>query len=174
MRTPRHLFVASFLALGLSVAVPAQAQVSSEQAQSHWYAGRHELAVALLRAELDKQPQQPKLRFMLAWMLQERGLWADAEALLKQLIEDYPDHAEALNNLAVVLAQRGDLDGALLSLQRAVVLQPSNTQAQENLGDLLLRLAQRAYANAAKGNASRTLPVKADQLNGLLRTLSAL
>lgn len=175
MRAPRPLFalIAACLLGSAWSPAAAQPQPALDLAQSHWYAGRPAQALEVLQAALTQQPQQPKLRFALAWMVQEQGDWTRAEALLKALLEEYPDHAEAHNNLAVVLAQRGELDGALLALQRAVALQPGHAQAQENLGDLLLRLAQRAYAKAAQGTASRQLPAKTEQLNGLLRTLPA-
>jgi Flp pilus assembly protein TadD len=108
-------------------------------------------------------------RFTLAWMVQERGDLSRAEALLRALVQDYPDHAEGHNNLAVILAQRGELDAALRGLQLAVQLQPEHAQAQENLGDVLLHLAQRAYGEAAKIKPAAQLRLKTRQLEQILR-----
>lgn len=148
----------------------AQSQVL-DQAQAHWFAGRQPQAVALLEQALLSEPQTARWRFVLAWMLQERGELDRAEDMLRRLIEDFPDMAEAHNNLAALLASRGDLDAALQLLQRAVLLQPLSAQAQENLGDVLLRLAQRAYGKAADAAAPRTaLSLKLKRLNDSLLT----
>lgn len=148
-----------------ALALPARADALQE-AQTHWYAGRPEQALDRLEAALRDQPQDAKLRFAQSWMLQERGKSARAEALLQELVEDFPDLAEAHNNLAVLLAARGELEAALEHLQRAVLVQPQHVQAQENLGDLLVRLAQRAYSRASLGGVPRTaLALKLQRLN---------
>jgi Flp pilus assembly protein TadD len=89
--------------------------------------------------------------------------------LLSRLVEDFPDYAEAHNNLAVILAGRGDLDAAQHSLARAVLLNPDHAQAQENLGDVLLRLAQRAYNKAQGLQPQARLQLKISQLDALMR-----
>lgn len=167
---PLSFRLASALLLTLFLCVPARAQSPLDLAQSHWYAGRHAQALEVLDGALTKDPNNARLRFTQAWMLQERGETARAEGLLSRLLEDFPDHAEGHNNLAVILAQRGDLEGARRALERAVQLQPEHAQAQENLGDVLLRLAQRAYGQAARApQAGATLQLKIRQLDALLR-----
>jgi tetratricopeptide (TPR) repeat protein len=152
------------------IAGKAQGQVL-DAAHTHWFAGRQAQALAVLEAALRNEPQQPRWRFAQAWMLQERGELARAEAALRRLIEDFPDLAEAHNNLAVLLAGRGELDAALLSLQRAVELQPDHAQAQENLGDVLLRLAERAYRKATLATPPRAaLSLKLRRLDDWLKT----
>jgi hypothetical protein len=42
------------------------------------------------------------------------------------------------------------LDEAQTALEQALRLQPEHAQAQENLGDVLMRLALRAYQRAQK------------------------
>ncbi|RVT82976.1 tetratricopeptide repeat protein [Inhella crocodyli] len=160
--------------LGLWLAAtPALAQAPSanplDQAQSHWYGGRQAQAIEVLTQAVQADPQQSRWRFTLAWMKQERGDTAGAEALLSRLIEDFPDHAEAHNNLAVIQAARGELDAAHQSLARAVLLNPAHAQAQENLGDVLLRLAQRAYAKAQGLQPQTRLQLKISQLEALTR-----
>jgi len=150
----------------LTALVPPAWADALQEAQTHWYAGRPTQALERLEAALRDQSQDARLRFTQAWMLQERGESARAEVLLQQLIEDFPDLAEAHNNLAVLLAARGELEAALEHLQRAVLVQPQHVQAQENLGDLLVRLAQRAYSRAAQGGVPRTaLTLKLQRLN---------
>ncbi len=164
--------LAVLLGLWLATA-PAFAQSPSpnplDQAQAHWYGGRQAQALEVLTQAVAAEPQQSRWRFTLAWMRQERGDVAGAEALLSRLIEDFPDYAEAHNNLAVIQAGRGDLDAAQQSLTRAVLLNPAHAQAQENLGDVLLRLAQRAYAKAQGLQPQSRLQLKISQLEALTR-----
>lgn len=144
---------ASLLLLGLCLSFSLAAQPAPnplDKAQTDWFAGRQQQAIETLEAAIRDDAQVVRWRFALAWMVQERGDIKRAEGLLRALIEDFPDLAEAHNNLAVILAGRGELDAALSSLQRAVTLQPEHLQAQENLGDVLLRLAQRAYTQATR------------------------
>ena len=142
----------ALFALLLPLVATAQSPEASplDKAQTHWFAGRQQEAVAVLEAAIRGDANVVRWRFALAWMVQEQGDLKRAEALLRQLVEDFPDLAEAHNNLAVILAGRGELDAAQSALERAVLLQPEHAQAQENLGDVLLRLAQRAYAKAAQ------------------------
>ena len=156
----------------LLVLLPAHAQAPSnalDQAQTHWFAGRQAQALEVLESAIASDPNQSRWRFTLAWMRQERGERDRAEVLLKRLVEDFPDYAEAHNNLAVIQAGRGDLEGAYASLSRSVLLQPEQNQAQENLGDVLLRMAQRAYTKANGLQPQSRLQLKLSQLDALLR-----
>ncbi len=168
-----HRLTLAFLLLGtLWMAPTAHAQAPAnplDVAQTHWFAGRQTQAIEVLQTAVAADANQSRWRFTLAWMRQERGERAAAEALLKRLIEDFPDYAEAHNNLAVIQAAQGDLDGAYNSLTRAVLLQPDQSQAQENLGDVLLRMAQRAYSKANGLQTQARLQAKLTQLDALLR-----
>ncbi|MBB5203883.1 Flp pilus assembly protein TadD [Inhella inkyongensis] len=148
---------------------PARSQSTLDQAQTQWYSGRQAQAIELVEAAMAQNPLAARPRFTLAWMVQERGDLRRAETLLRALVQDFPDHAEGLNNLAVIQAQRGELDAALRGLQLAVQLQPEHAQAQENLGDVLLHLAQRAYGQAAKIQPAARLQLKTRQLEQILR-----
>ena len=59
------------------------------------------------------------------WREQEAEITARAEVLLQQLIEDFPDLAEAHNNLAVLLAARGELEAADADLHESSHLGPA-------------------------------------------------
>lgn len=168
-----HRLALVFLLLGafwLAPAAHAQAPANPlDVAQTHWFAGRQAQAIEVLQTAVAADGNQSRWRFTLAWMRQERGERAAAETLLKRLVEDFPDYAEAHNNLAVIQAAQGDLDGAYSSLTRAVLLQPDQSQAQENLGDVLLRMAQRAYNKANGLQTQARLQAKLTQLDALLR-----
>ncbi|MGD1001516.1 MAG: hypothetical protein ABSA67_12565 [Candidatus Brocadiia bacterium] len=75
--------------------------------------------------------QQSRLRE--AGRLIHSEAWTDAEAVLRPLLQECPDSAQANCYLAVCLAHRGDQDAAVESLQRAAECGWGNWRAwQEN------------------------------------------
>mmetsp|Transcript_5585 Transcript_5585/g.10748 ORF Transcript_5585/g.10748 Transcript_5585/m.10748 type:complete len:109 (+) Transcript_5585:2-328(+) len=82
----------------------------------------------------------------------ELGQRAQAKGIFTSLTQDFPDLADPYNNLAVLHAAGGQLDEAKSALEQALRLQPDHAQAQENLGDVLVRLALRAYQQAQKAS----------------------
>jgi tetratricopeptide (TPR) repeat protein len=72
---------------------------------------------------------------------------------LNKLIEDFPDLPEPYNNLAVLQAAQGRVDSARELLETALRHDPGYALAYENLGDVFIRLAQRAFERA--GGAGR-------------------
>ena len=70
-------------------------------------------------------------------------------AVFERLTQDHPDLPEPYNNLAVLHAARGQLDRARELLEQALRHDPNYFAAQENLGDVFARLAQRAYEKAS-------------------------
>ena len=110
-------------------------------------------ALALQRADegLATEPGQPALRFLKAVMLGDSGRHAEAIALFEGLTQDYPELPEPYNNLAVLQAAAGRLDLARNLLDSALRHDPGYRTAHENLGDVLVQLAQRAYESAAQG-----------------------
>ena len=107
-------------------------------------------------------------------MRMELGDRAKAVTVFTRLTQDFPDLADPYNNLAVLHAAAGDLDEAQAALQQALRLQPDHAQAQENLGDVLLRLALRAYQRAQKAslNPSDALAGKISRTLALTGTLN--
>ncbi|MDM4765713.1 tetratricopeptide repeat protein [Pelomonas sp. SE-A7] len=138
----------ALLALALPLLVQAVAPL--DEAQALWHAGKRDQAIAAVERLVSQSPNEAKPRFALAVMRMELGQMELAAKLFTTLTQDFPDLADPFNNLAVILAGRGDLDGARQALEQAVRLQPDHALAQENLGDVLLRLAARAYEQAAK------------------------
>ena len=66
-------------------------------------------------------------------------VWRDSETLWKYCIATDPSSI-AYNNLGGMMAQQGDLIGAIEYLRRAVELDDSNGQAHNNFGNALLHL----------------------------------
>jgi Flp pilus assembly protein TadD len=113
-------------------------------------AGRPDEALALVEKALQADPRNPQLRFLRGTILAERGRTDDAVAVFRGLVEDFPELPEPYNNLAVIHANRGELDAAREALEQSIRAVPTYALAHENLGDVLLRQAVRAYEQAGR------------------------
>ena len=93
---------------------------------------RNERAVAL-------EPDEAKYRYELARTLLAGGSVAAAEEQLRTVLRTHPEHAAAANDLAWLLALRGEsLERALLLAERAVRATPS-PETRDTLGLVHLR-----------------------------------
>ena len=169
MQTRKFLKLAP-LALLLAVGL-AHAVTDLETAQKLWLAGQRPQAVATIEKALKATPDELKLRFALGVMRMEMGERDAALSIFISLTQDFPDLSDPYNNLAVLHAAMGQLDQAHSELEQALRLQPDNAQAQENLGDLLLRLAERAYkqAQGAQIAPSEALALKLKRTQALVQ-----
>jgi Flp pilus assembly protein TadD len=168
MRLPLPALV---LLLALA-SVPAHAE-DLASAQRLWLAGQKTQAVEQVEQALTRTPDDLQLRFALGVMRMELGEREKARAIFTRLTQDFPDLADPYNNLAVLHAAAGELDEAQAALEQALRLQPEHAQAQENLGDVLLRLALRAYQRAQKAAVAPTdaLAAKINRTLALTRDL---
>ncbi len=107
-------------------------------------------ALASLENALKRHPRDPQLRFLYGVVLAEQNRADDAIGVFEQLPQDFPELPEPHNNLAVMLAGRGELDRARTALENAVRALPAYALAQENLGDVYVRMAARAYERAGQ------------------------
>jgi len=148
MRLPLTTLVTVALLAALAIA-PARAD-DLAGAQRLWLAGQKAQAVEQVEQALTRTPEDLQLRFALGVMRMELGERDKAKSIFTRLTQDFPDLADPYNNLAVLHAAAGELDEAQAALQQALRLQPEHAQAQENLGDVLMRLALRAYQRAQK------------------------
>jgi Flp pilus assembly protein TadD len=116
-----------------------------------------ELTQALARADahLATKPRDPQMRFLRGVILSETGRTSEAEEVFTRLTQDYPELPEHYNNLAVLLAARQQLDQARAALEMALRNDPAYATAHENLGDVLVQLAARSYAQAQQIDPSR-------------------
>ena len=138
--------------LGGWMAQPAQAADAGNPAreiEQQFRRGETALAWQRLDQALAVPPGDTRLRFLKGVMLSETGRAAEASTLFERLTQEFPDLPEPYNNLAVLLAAAGNLDGARAQLEAALRLDPSYRTAHENLGDVFLRLALRAFESAA-------------------------
>lgn len=164
IRSPAHAQSAS--PSGKSpIVVPAEI----EQAERAYRRGEHDEARQLVDRYLEKDPKNARARFLRGLILIEQRQPDAAISAFSELAREQPELAEPHNNLAVLYAARGDYDKARDALQSALLANPKDPIALENLGDIHVRLAQRAYENAlAAGAGGRALR---DKL-GLARELA--
>lgn len=112
--------------------------------------GRPDQALVQIERALKDDARNPQLRFLKGVLLAQADKPAQAETVFSALIEDYPELPEPYNNLAVLRAQANDWEGARQVLTRAVAALPTYALAQDNLGEVHLRLAEQAFAKAAQ------------------------
>jgi len=144
----------------LSTAPAAQGDLARE-IERQFRGGEPAQAMQRLETAIARTPDQPRLRFLRAVLLAESDRNAEAAAALEQLTQDHPDLPEPYNNLAVLYAARGEIDRARDLLERALRIDQRYLVALENLGDVHIRLAARAYAQAgAAAGAADTLTRK--------------
>lgn len=169
-----HRSLRALLPLLLLLSLGAARADELANAQKQWLAGQRAQAVATLEQALSKTPDELKLRFALGVMRMELGELGSAQTIFIALTQDFPDLADPYNNLAVLYAGQGKLDEARSQLEQALRLQPDHAQAQENLGDVLLRLALRAYqrAQAALAAPSEPLALKLKRTHDLLQQIT--
>jgi Flp pilus assembly protein TadD len=131
---------------------PAQSVAAApyEAALAQYRAGDLAPALTTLERALEADRRDLRVRFLRAVVL--TGLGRDDAAIeaFRSMTEEFPELPEPHNNLAVLHAARGELDLARTALQDALRAAPGYALAHENLGDLYLRFAQRAYEQARR------------------------
>lgn len=139
----------SSIALAALLAGPAQAQTSPHEAVARLLRA-DQPAEALRRAEelLADRPNDAQLRFLRGVAQSQSGAGEAALTTFTELTRDYPELPEPYNNLAVLHAAAGRLDDARDALETALRLSPGYATAYQNLGDVHVRLAARAWQRA--------------------------
>ena len=133
-----------------AVSDPRAADTAYAQAQRLADEGKPEDALAAIEVALKESPSDVRLRFLKGVILSGQGKDAAAIEVFQGLTRQFPELPEPHNNLAALHAARGELDLARAALDEAVRALPSYALAHENLGDLHLRLAMRAWQRAAE------------------------
>jgi len=147
------VLAAVFVAGAASLPVgAAEAPDAAREIERIFRAGDRNLAFQRVEQALTAQPDNARLRFLRGVMLSESQREAEAVTVFERLTQDYPDLPEPYNNLAVLHAARGQLDHARELLESALRNDPAYHAARENLGDVFVRLALRAYEQASNGS----------------------
>jgi predicted O-linked N-acetylglucosamine transferase (SPINDLY family) len=88
----------------------------------------------------------------------QAGRRAEAEAIYRQVLAEFPDHAGALHLLGVLAGQEGDTGSAIDLIGRAAALNPGVAQYHSNLGEFCCRAGQWDRAIASLGRAIALKP----------------
>ena len=98
---------------------------------------------------LEHEPNTPRLRLVRGILHAREGNRARAIEVFERLRSEHPELVEAHNNLAVLYADQGRLEAARGVLVSALERR-SDAILYANLGDVYMRLADRAYDRARK------------------------
>ncbi len=157
-----RILAAALLLLAAFVA-PVQAAVADELAEVTrlHHAGQSDAALARADKTLAANPKDAQMRFLKSVILADTGHTSEAQTILQQLVQEYPELAEPHNNLAALYAASGDYGRSRSELEETLRLKPGYAPAQENLGDVHVLLAAQSYAKALRLEPySATLPKK--------------
>lgn len=129
-------------------------------------AGKLEEALSAIERYLEVNSQDGSMQFLKAQVQSRLGKTNDAIATLENLTERFPEMVAPYNNLAVLYASQNRLDDARKVLEMAVAVQPNYPTAYENLADVYVALARRAYARALTLDPNnKSLKAKAAKFN---------
>ena len=92
-------------------------------------------AVKVLQDAQARFPSETSVTFELAAVFEKQKKYAEAEAAFRQLLTAAPEHAQALNYLGYMLADRGvRLDESVELITRALKVDPDNGSYLDSLG----------------------------------------
>jgi len=152
---------------------PRAAAEALERVRALLAQNRRDEALAALDQALASAPSDAQLRFQRGVLLSRMGRTDEAIAAFTALTHEFPELPEPYNNLAVLRAQRGELDLARDALEEALRALPSYSLAHENLGDVQLRLAERSYQRALDADAgNRAAREKLERTRELITRLA--
>jgi tetratricopeptide (TPR) repeat protein len=120
--------------------------------------GRAAEAEAVCRKALTAYGPCPALLHALALVLHRLGRREEAIQLLRKAVESDQSDPDAGFNLGVLLAQSGDLPGALEAWRRVLAIDPGHLGARRNLATALVRNEEWAAAEAVLAAGSRLFP----------------
>ncbi|MFN5256032.1 MAG: tetratricopeptide repeat protein [Limnohabitans sp.] len=117
-------------------------------------AGQWKAAQSLADERLKTSPTDPQMRLLKSHIQTGMGQFSDAADTLRALTLSFPELPEPHNNLAALLARENRHEEALSALNAAIRARPDYALALENMGDLYLALATKAYAQALRVSPS--------------------
>jgi len=128
-----------------NAAQPIDAQLTKLYAEKNWAQ-----ALTLIDTELNSKPADTQMQIQKGVVLTNLNRSADALTVFRKLTAEHPELPGPHNNVAVLLAARGDFEEARQALERAIRTHPSYATAHENLGDLYSHMAAEAYRKALR------------------------
>ncbi|HTH17385.1 MAG TPA: tetratricopeptide repeat protein [Magnetospirillum sp.] len=145
-------------------------KVLAEMGKDYLAAERLGLATRALEEAITKAPTDWENHSALGVTLDTQGRHAEAQAAYARALELSPDNPVALNNLALSLAQAGQLNDAIATLRRAMEQPSAGVQLRQNLA---LLLALKGDSQGAERAAAKDLPPEMVRTNNqIFRTLA--
>ena len=108
---------------------------------------------------------QIEMQRVYRWL--EKGDFGRAGKRLRQIVDEYPRHAQAWFLLGALCGQGGDMRGALQASQRAVELDPKHADAWYNLAQARMHLNQLGRAIEAYRQVIQLRPDHFDSWNSI-------
>jgi putative PEP-CTERM system TPR-repeat lipoprotein len=144
--------------LRAAVETTPTAALTQTLARTEWLAGERGEALDRLRTWLAENPGDLVSRMLLANFLLADDALEEAREQYLAVVEQAPDNVLALNNLAWVMSELGDLEGAVEHAEAAYAGAPENPLVIDTLGVILLE----------RGDTDRALELlsAADELAG--------
>lgn len=116
-------------------------------------------AIATLQKAAILQPNDPRPGALLPFLLEKENRRQEAKAVARAALAKHPDDANAMNNLAFLLAETGDsLDQASKLARQAVRKEPDNPAFSDTLGYVYLKRDQNDEALEIFGKLIRKYP----------------
>ena len=150
--------------------VPRNPAVLGDKASSELALGREDQAISLYHQALAMNGENPVVLNNLAWVLARRGKeMARAESLARRAVALAPDKAALWVTQGEILAARGKHAEAVVSLHRALELNPQEPETRRRLLESLEKLSPEdrqpfgrlAYASGRKAQAQSQTHAKA-------------
>jgi tetratricopeptide (TPR) repeat protein len=144
-----------------TVPLPQQPRTPFQDAVRLQRRGELDPALDAVQKHLATNPQDVQGRFLRGVILAEQKRPKEATEAFLELTREHPELPEPFNNLAVIYAADGRYEDAREALEQSLLANPTNTVAQENLGDVYAQLARKHYERALEGEPrSRSLRMK--------------
>ena len=124
---------------------PTDATAWSNLSTVYFRTGDSLKALECSEKAVEINPQSGEARMAQAESLRFLRRWPEAIRAYREVVRLDPTQCDARNNLAGVLAQSGDLEGAQIELQRIIQINPSYPGLQGNL-DRLEKLRQKTVS----------------------------
>jgi len=121
-------------------------------------------AITALQQLVAQTPAHFQAWFLLGVTQARQRRFHDAIDAFNKVIALQPQLAEPHNNLAVIYNELGDYRAAVKELEASLKLKPDYTTAQENIGDLYVKLAADAYRKALERDARPDLRQRYEHL----------
>lgn len=129
------------------------------------YVGNNEKAEENLKKVLEYEPKNEAANLNLGLLLAEQGRMDEAEKALKTALETNPENQPvAAKNLSVIVAQRGDLTGALKYAELAYKARPQDPDYGYTLA---FYQVQNGKTDAAKETLKKVISTSPDYLTAI-------